>query len=179
MKRLQIVGANAFAIASNEIVEKLRRLVDLMQVGLQVRFPTLLGCAPTCDCNCKATKHARSVVQLETIEQNNQILDSVWALGSKMDCVAINVSGVGSDVQLVREKVQAIIEKQDSHHKQVPSLLKEERPKDFRLAWACIVDQWRAYAVRERAPPCCPAGGQDRSGQARAARSRRCAVVVR
>ncbi len=34
----QIVGANEFAKESNEVVEKLRRLVDLMQVGLQVRF---------------------------------------------------------------------------------------------------------------------------------------------
>ena len=32
----QIVGANEFAKESNEIIEKLRRLVDLMQVGLQV-----------------------------------------------------------------------------------------------------------------------------------------------
>ena len=34
----QIVGATEFAKESNEVVEKLRRLVDLMQVGLQVRF---------------------------------------------------------------------------------------------------------------------------------------------
>jgi hypothetical protein len=33
----QIVGATEFAKESNEVVEKLRRLVDLMQVGLQVR----------------------------------------------------------------------------------------------------------------------------------------------
>ena len=32
----QIVGANDFAKESNEVIEKLRRLVDLMQVGLQV-----------------------------------------------------------------------------------------------------------------------------------------------
>jgi hypothetical protein len=32
----QIVGATEFAKESNEVVEKLRRLVDLMQVGLQV-----------------------------------------------------------------------------------------------------------------------------------------------
>ena len=35
----QIVAASEFAKESNEIVEKLRRLVDLMQVGLQVRTP--------------------------------------------------------------------------------------------------------------------------------------------
>ena len=34
----QIVGATEFAKESNEVVEKLRRLVDLMNVGLQVRF---------------------------------------------------------------------------------------------------------------------------------------------
>ena len=33
----QIVGASEFAKESNEVVEKLRRLVDLMHVGLQVR----------------------------------------------------------------------------------------------------------------------------------------------
>ena len=33
----QIVGANEFAKESNEVIEKLRRLVDLMHVGLQVR----------------------------------------------------------------------------------------------------------------------------------------------
>ena len=38
----QIVGANEFAKESDEVVEKLRRLVDLMQVGLQVR--TLCAC---------------------------------------------------------------------------------------------------------------------------------------
>jgi hypothetical protein len=32
----QIVAASEFAKESNEVVEKLRRLVDLMQVGLQV-----------------------------------------------------------------------------------------------------------------------------------------------
>ena len=33
----QIVGATEFAKESTEVVEKLRRLVDLMHVGLQVR----------------------------------------------------------------------------------------------------------------------------------------------
>ncbi len=35
----QIVGATEFAKESSEVVEKLRRLVDLMHVGLQVRSP--------------------------------------------------------------------------------------------------------------------------------------------
>ena len=35
----QIVGANHFAKECDVVVEKLRRLVDLMQVGLQVRTP--------------------------------------------------------------------------------------------------------------------------------------------
>jgi len=58
-------------------------------------------------------------VQLETIEQNNQILDNLGSLSTKMDSMSSRVDSVGSGVQLVQEKVQDIIEQQDSHNKKV------------------------------------------------------------
>ncbi len=58
-------------------------------------------------------------MQLETIEQNNQILNNLGSLDSKMDSVSSRVNSVGFGVQLVQEKVQDILEQQDSHNKKV------------------------------------------------------------
>jgi hypothetical protein len=58
-------------------------------------------------------------VQLETIEQNNQILSKLGSLDSKMDSVSSRVDSVGFGVQSVQEKVQDILEQQDSHNKKV------------------------------------------------------------
>ena len=58
-------------------------------------------------------------VQLETIEQNNQILSSLGSLDSKMDSVSSRVDSVGFGVQSVQEKVQDILDQQDSHNKKV------------------------------------------------------------
>ena len=61
-------------------------------------------------------------VQLETIEQNNQILNNLGSLDSKMDSVSSRVDSVGFGVQLVQVKVQGMIDQQDSHNKKVHSL---------------------------------------------------------
>jgi hypothetical protein len=58
-------------------------------------------------------------VQLETIEQNNQILNNLGSLNGKMDSVSSRVDSVGFGVQLVQEKVQDILDQQDSHNKKV------------------------------------------------------------
>ncbi len=58
-------------------------------------------------------------MQLETIEQNNQILNNLGSLDSKMDSVSSRVDSVGLDVQLVQEKVRDILDQQDSHNKKV------------------------------------------------------------
>ena len=58
-------------------------------------------------------------VQLETIEQNNQILSNLGSLDGKMDSVSSRVDSVGFGVQRVEEKVQGILEQQDSHNKKV------------------------------------------------------------
>jgi hypothetical protein len=58
-------------------------------------------------------------VQLETIEQNNQILNNLGSLDGKMDSVSSRVDSVGFGVQSVQEKVQDILEQQDSHNKKV------------------------------------------------------------
>ena len=58
-------------------------------------------------------------VQLETIEQNNQILSSLESLDGKMDSVSSRVDSVGFGVQSVQEKVQDMIDQQDSHNKKV------------------------------------------------------------
>ena len=58
-------------------------------------------------------------LQLETIEQNNQILNNLGSLDSKMDSVSSRVDSVGFGVQRVEEKVQDIIDQQDSHNKKV------------------------------------------------------------
>ena len=58
-------------------------------------------------------------VQLETIEQNNQILSSLGSLDGKMDSVSSRVDSVGFGVQRVEEKVQDILDQQDSHNKKV------------------------------------------------------------
>ncbi len=58
-------------------------------------------------------------MQLETIEQNNQILNNLGSLDSKMDSVSSRVDSVGFGVQRVEEKVQDIIDQQDSHNKKV------------------------------------------------------------
>ncbi len=110
----QIVGASEFAKESNEVVEKLRRLVDLMQVGLQVR--SLFACLPFLHGTSDVMYQP---VQLETIEQNNQILNNLGSLDSKMDSVSSRVDSVGLDVQLVQEKVRDILDQQDSHNKKV------------------------------------------------------------
>jgi hypothetical protein len=55
-------------------------------------------------------------MQLEAIEQNNQILNNLGSLDSKMDNVEFGV-------QLVHEKVQGMIDQQDSHNKKVRLLL--------------------------------------------------------
>ena len=51
-------------------------------------------------------------MQLEAIEQNNQILNNLGSLDSKMDNVEFGV-------QVVQEKVQGMIDQQDSHNKKV------------------------------------------------------------
>ena len=61
-------------------------------------------------------------MQLETIEQNNQILNNLGSLDSKMDSVSSRVDSVGFGVQRVEEKVQDVLEKQDSHNKKVRAL---------------------------------------------------------
>ncbi len=61
-------------------------------------------------------------MQLETIEQNNQILNDLGSLDSKMDSVSSRVDSVGVGVQLVQVKVQGMIDQQDSHNKKVHSL---------------------------------------------------------
>ena len=58
-------------------------------------------------------------VQLEAIEQNNQILNNLGSLDSKMDSVSSRVDSVGFGVQRVEEKVQDIIDQHDSHNKKV------------------------------------------------------------
>ena len=58
-------------------------------------------------------------MQLETIEQNNQILNNLGSLDGKMDSVSSRVDSVGFGVQSVQEKVQDILEQQDSHNKKV------------------------------------------------------------
>ncbi len=58
-------------------------------------------------------------MQLETIEQNNHILNNLGSLDSKMDSVSSRVDSFGFGVQLVQEKVQDILEQQDSHNKKV------------------------------------------------------------
>ncbi len=58
-------------------------------------------------------------MQLETIEQNNQILNNLGSLDGKMDSVSSRVDSVGFGVQRVEEKVQDIIDQQDSHNKKV------------------------------------------------------------
>ena len=86
-----------------------------MQLGLQVlsvraRLHFLYG-----------TKDVLYVqpVQLETVEQNNQILNNLGSLDSKTDSVSSRVDSVGFGVQLVQVKVQGMIDQQDSHHKKV------------------------------------------------------------
>ena len=61
-------------------------------------------------------------MQLETIEQNNQILNKLGSLDGKMDSVSSRVDSVGFGVQSVQEKVQDILEQQDSHNKKVRAL---------------------------------------------------------
>ena len=61
-------------------------------------------------------------VQLEAIEQNNQILNNLGSLDGKMDSVSSRVDSVGFGVQRVEEKVQDILEQQDSHNKKVRAL---------------------------------------------------------
>ncbi len=61
-------------------------------------------------------------MQLETIEQNNQILNNLGSLDGKMDSVSSRVDSVGVGVQSVQEKVQDILEQQDSHNKKVRAL---------------------------------------------------------
>ena len=120
-------------------------------------------------------------MQLETIEQNNQILNNLGSLDGKMDSVSSRVDSIGFGVQSVQEKVQDILEQQDSHNKKVRLL----------LALACV----RSIAIgpdrmallrlsvtdpgRGRASARCQAGGQDGAAQARTRRSRRRAVIVR
>ena len=58
-------------------------------------------------------------MQLETIEQNNQILNNLGSLDGKMDSVSSRVDSIGFGVQLVQEKVQDVLEQQDSHNKKV------------------------------------------------------------
>ena len=58
-------------------------------------------------------------MQLETIEQNNQILNNLGSLDGKMDSVSSRVDSVGFGVQVVQEKVQGMIDQQDSHNKKV------------------------------------------------------------
>ena len=73
-------------------------------------------------CGCSQPSAGREndhSVQLEVIEQNNQILDNLGSLSTKMDSMSSRVDSVGSGVQLVQEKVQDIIEQQDSHNKKV------------------------------------------------------------
>ena len=61
-------------------------------------------------------------MQLETIERNNQILNNLGSLDSKMDSVSSRVDSIGFGVQSVQEKVQDILEQQDSHNKKVRAL---------------------------------------------------------
>jgi hypothetical protein len=61
-------------------------------------------------------------VQLETIEQNNQILNNLGSLDGKMDSVSSRVDSIGFGVQSVQEKVQDILDQQDSHNKKVRAL---------------------------------------------------------
>ncbi len=61
-------------------------------------------------------------VQLEAIEQNNQILNNLGSLDGKMDSVSSRVDSVGFGVQRVEEKVQDILDQQDSHNKKVSAL---------------------------------------------------------
>jgi hypothetical protein len=49
-------------------------------------------------------------LQLETIEQNNRILNKLGSLDGKMDSVSSRVDSVGFGVQRVEEKVQDIIQ---------------------------------------------------------------------
>ena len=58
-------------------------------------------------------------MQLETIEQNNQILSNLGSLDGKMDSVSSRVDSVGFGVQLVQVKVQGMIDQQDGHNKKV------------------------------------------------------------
>ena len=58
-------------------------------------------------------------MQLETIEQNNQILNNLGSLDGKMDSVSSRVDSIGFGVQSVQEKVQDILDQQDSHNKKV------------------------------------------------------------
>ena len=58
-------------------------------------------------------------MQLETIEQNNHILNDLGSLDSKMDSVSSRVDSVGFGVQLVQVKVQGMIDQQDGHNKKV------------------------------------------------------------
>ena len=58
-------------------------------------------------------------MQLETIEQNNQILNNLGSLDGKMDSVSSRVDSVGFGVQLVQVRVQGMIDQQDSHNKKV------------------------------------------------------------
>ncbi len=113
----QIVGANHFSKECDVVVEKLRRLVDLMQVGLQVRFPLRPSALSVQYAGCRIQP-----VQLETIEQNNQILNNLGSLDGKMDSVSSRVDSIGFGVQSVQEKVQDVLEQQDSHNKKVRAL---------------------------------------------------------
>jgi hypothetical protein len=102
-RHFQIVGANKFRTASAEIADKIRRLVEVLQVGLQVcpQAPNrsrqqLRPCHGCTDGNA---------LQLEVIEQNNEILDSLGGLDIKLDGVASDVKDVASDIKGVFGKV--------------------------------------------------------------------------
>ncbi len=75
-------------------------------------------------------------MQLETIEQNNQILNNLGSLDGKMDSVSSRVDSIGFGVQSVQEKVQDVLEQQDSHNKKVrvPACIKSMTSSSDRKA---------------------------------------------
>ena len=94
-------------------------------------------------------------VQLETIEQNNQILNNLGSLDSKIDNVSSRVDSVGFGVQSVQEKVQDILDQQDSHNKKVRVLAYMRKHELASLRFS-VTDPGRG-----RASARFPAGGQD------------------
>ena len=108
-RHFQIVGANKFRTASAEIADKIRRLVEILQVGLQV-CPQAPNGGHQRLRPCRRCTHAHAL-QLEAIEQNNEILNNLGGLDIKLDGVASDVKDVVSDVKDVASDVRGVFGK--------------------------------------------------------------------